>query len=207
MAFAPKPSPPKFVDPQDVDFAIKDLLKGRHIGAYQDLTTPGGEQFLSRSRVHTPPGKEGQAAHRACPLQPQRVNGQASNNLRGSSHTQVCGQAPRLYAQLGCGKSMHTFMSRSTPSIENSFRRIWRCRSVSTTSFRLLRLHQTRPRAIGALGSNAAASAPPLSSSRRVLACGLAALVDELAKNLNERHVRSSSSDPLPRHAHAAVCR
>jgi hypothetical protein len=51
---APKPSAPKFVDPQDVDFAIQDLLKGRRIGVYQDLA-PGGEQFLSRSRVHTPP--------------------------------------------------------------------------------------------------------------------------------------------------------
>ena len=47
LSFAPKPSAPKFVDPQDVDFAIQDLLKGRRIGAYQDLA-PGGEQFLSR---------------------------------------------------------------------------------------------------------------------------------------------------------------
>ncbi len=39
-----------------MDFAIKDLLKGRRIGVYQDLAL-GGEQFLSRSRVHTPPGK------------------------------------------------------------------------------------------------------------------------------------------------------
>jgi hypothetical protein len=37
---SPEPSAPKFVDPQDVDFVIKDLLKGRHIGAYQDLA-PG----------------------------------------------------------------------------------------------------------------------------------------------------------------------
>jgi hypothetical protein len=57
LSFAPKPSAPKFVDPQDVDFAIQDLLKGGHIGAYQDLA-PGGDQFLSRSRVHTPPGKD-----------------------------------------------------------------------------------------------------------------------------------------------------
>ena len=56
LPFAPKPSAPKFVDPQDVDCAIQDLLKGRRIGAYQDLAE-GGEQFLSRSRVHTPPGK------------------------------------------------------------------------------------------------------------------------------------------------------
>jgi hypothetical protein len=56
LPFAPNPSAPKFVDPSDVDFAIKDLLKGRRIGAYQDLALRG-EQFLSRSRVHTPPGK------------------------------------------------------------------------------------------------------------------------------------------------------
>ena len=54
LPFAPKPSAPKFVDPTDVDFAIKDLLKDRRIGVYQDLAL-GGEQFLSRSRVHTPP--------------------------------------------------------------------------------------------------------------------------------------------------------
>ncbi len=66
--FAPKPSAPKFVDPQDVDFAIQDLLKGRHIGAYQDLA-PGGDQFLSRSRVHTPPGKGKQSIiHALCSL-------------------------------------------------------------------------------------------------------------------------------------------
>ena len=56
LPFPPKPSSPKFVDPQDVDFTIQDLLKGRRIGAYKDLA-PGGKQFLSRSRVHTPPGK------------------------------------------------------------------------------------------------------------------------------------------------------
>jgi hypothetical protein len=59
LDFAPKPSAPKFVDQQDVDFEIKDLNKGRRIGAYQDLV-PGGEQFLSRSRVHTPPDKVNQ---------------------------------------------------------------------------------------------------------------------------------------------------
>ena len=45
LPFAPKPSAPKFVDPQDVDFAIQDLLKGRRIGEYQDLA-PGGDQVL-----------------------------------------------------------------------------------------------------------------------------------------------------------------
>jgi hypothetical protein len=33
-----------------------------------------------------------------------------------------------------------------------------------------------------------ASSTTPLSSSRRVLVCGLAVRVDEIAKNLNERH-------------------
>ncbi len=47
LPFAPKPSAPKFVDPQDVDFAIQDLLKDRRIWAYQDLA-PGGDQFLSK---------------------------------------------------------------------------------------------------------------------------------------------------------------
>ena len=37
-------------------FYSTKLLKDRRIGVYQDLA-PGGEQFLSRSRVHTPPGK------------------------------------------------------------------------------------------------------------------------------------------------------
>ena len=68
LPFAPKPSAPKFVDPQDVDFAIQDLIKGRHIGAYQDLA-PGGDQFLCRSRVHTPPGKGKQRiVHTLCSL-------------------------------------------------------------------------------------------------------------------------------------------
>jgi hypothetical protein len=68
LPFAPKPSAPKFVDPQDVEFAIKELLKDRHIGTYQDLA-PGGEQFLSRSRVHTPPDKVKQRiVHALCSI-------------------------------------------------------------------------------------------------------------------------------------------
>ncbi len=59
IPFVPKPSEPKFVDPIDVDFAIKDLLKDRHIRVYQDVAL-GSEQFLSRSRVHTPPDKDKQ---------------------------------------------------------------------------------------------------------------------------------------------------
>ena len=78
LPFAPKPSAPKFVDPQDVDFAIQDLLKGRRIGAYQDLA-PGGEQFLSRSRVHTPPGKGKQRiVHALCSLNEATVKRQTT---------------------------------------------------------------------------------------------------------------------------------
>ncbi len=78
LAFAPKPSAPKFVDPQDVDFTIKDLLKDRRIGAYQDLV-PGGEQFLSRSRVHTPPGKGKQRiVHAICSLNEATVKRQTT---------------------------------------------------------------------------------------------------------------------------------
>ncbi len=72
---------------------------------------------------------------------------------------------------------------------------------------RLLCLHQTRPRAISALGSNVAVPAPSLSSSRRVIPCSLAARVDELVQNLDERHVRCNSSTSPPRHAHTTLCR
>ena len=40
------------VDNHDVDFAIADLQKGDRLGAYQPLL-PGGENFLSRTRVDT----------------------------------------------------------------------------------------------------------------------------------------------------------
>jgi hypothetical protein len=78
LPFAPKPSEPKFVDPEDVDFAIQDLLKGRRIGAYQDLA-PGGEHFLSRSRVHTSPGKGKQhIVHDLCNLNEATVKRQTT---------------------------------------------------------------------------------------------------------------------------------
>jgi hypothetical protein len=78
LSFVQKPSAPKFVHPQDVDFAIQDLLKGMRIGAYQDLT-PGGEQFLSRSRVHAPPdrGKQG-IVHALCSLNEATVKRQTT---------------------------------------------------------------------------------------------------------------------------------
>ncbi len=75
---SPEPSAPKFVDPQDVNFAIKDLLKDRHIGVYQDLA-PGGEKFLSRSRVHTPPVKGKQRiVHALCSLNEDTVKRQTT---------------------------------------------------------------------------------------------------------------------------------
>jgi len=77
LPFALKPSAPKFVDPQDVDFAIQDLLKVRHIGAYHD-PTPVGEQFLSRSRVHTPPDKGNRIVHALCGLNETTVKRQTT---------------------------------------------------------------------------------------------------------------------------------
>lgn len=46
---------PLLVDNADIDFAVADLAKGDSLGAYQPLL-PGGEQFLSRSRIDTRPG-------------------------------------------------------------------------------------------------------------------------------------------------------
>jgi hypothetical protein len=43
---------PLLVDNHDVDFAIADLQKGDSLGAYQPLL-PGGENFLSRTRIDT----------------------------------------------------------------------------------------------------------------------------------------------------------
>ena len=64
LPFAPKPSAPKFVDPQDVDFAIQDLLKGRRIGAYQDLA-PGGEPRAVPLQIKSSySSRQGQTAHR-----------------------------------------------------------------------------------------------------------------------------------------------
>ena len=57
---------------------IQELLKGRKIGAYQDLAQ-GGEQFLSRSRVHTPPGKGKQRiVHALCSLNEATVKRQTT---------------------------------------------------------------------------------------------------------------------------------
>ena len=42
---------PRLVHPADVAFVLADQEKGRTRGAYVDLA-PGGDRFLSRSRVH-----------------------------------------------------------------------------------------------------------------------------------------------------------
>ena len=43
-----KLAPRLISEPKDIDFAIKDLAKGRRCGAYVDLAV-GGASFLSRS--------------------------------------------------------------------------------------------------------------------------------------------------------------
>ena len=61
LAFTSPPTPfrtaPLLVAPEDVEFAIADLLKGDSLGTYQALL-PGGENFLSRTSVHTVNAKQ-----------------------------------------------------------------------------------------------------------------------------------------------------
>ena len=45
-------APRLITEPHDIDFALKDLAKGRASRTYVDLAA-GGASFLSRSRVHT----------------------------------------------------------------------------------------------------------------------------------------------------------
>ena len=52
---------------KDIDFAIKDLPKGRRCGAYVDLVV-GDVSFLSRSRVHTPASGKQRMVHALCGL-------------------------------------------------------------------------------------------------------------------------------------------
>ena len=54
-------------EPKDIDFAIKDLAKGRQCCAYVDLAV-GGVSFLSRSRVHTPASGKQRVVHILCGL-------------------------------------------------------------------------------------------------------------------------------------------
>ena len=59
--FAKKMEPlhlaPRFIPADKIPFVMKDQLKGYEAGAYVDLV-PGGEQFLSRSRVHSTTSKD-----------------------------------------------------------------------------------------------------------------------------------------------------
>jgi hypothetical protein len=93
-----------------VDFAIQDLLKGRRIGTYQDVAQ-GGDQFLSRSRVHTPPGKGKQRiVHALCSLNEATVKRQTTyEDLR---MLKLVVKPQEFYAQLGCGKCI---LSRPDP--------------------------------------------------------------------------------------------
>jgi hypothetical protein len=130
LPFAPKPSAPKFVDPQDVDFAIQDLLKGRRIGAYQDLAE-GGEQFLSRSRVHTPPGKGKQRiVHALCSLNETTVKRQTTYEDLRMLKSVVKPQDFMLSLDVESAY-FHVPSIRSTASSSPA---TWRCRSLSTTS-------------------------------------------------------------------------
>jgi hypothetical protein len=64
----PLKSAPRLIsEPKDIDFAIKDLAKGRRCGAYVDLAV-GGASFLSRSRVHTPASGKQRMVHALCGL-------------------------------------------------------------------------------------------------------------------------------------------
>ncbi len=183
---------------------------------------------------------QGQVAHRPCPLQPQRRNDQASNNLRGSSHAQVGRQTPKLYGEFGCGKCVLScpHSSKASQILLQPLGAVALCQKQvhRATVRRLLCLHQTRPRAIGprtkqhtytcvsvtrrllcliqtrlrdigVLGSNTSTPVPPLSSSRRIFPCHIAAWVDEFAQNLDERHVRSSNRSSPSWNAHAVVRR
>ena len=67
------PRPPKFIDPNDIQFVLQTLHNGRKIGAYTDLATRG-QQYLSRSRVSTPLYVKRCSVHALCPLNNTTVN-------------------------------------------------------------------------------------------------------------------------------------
>ena len=182
LPFAPKPSAPKFVDPQDVDFAIQDLIKGRRIGAYQDLAE-GGEQFLSRSRVHTPPGKGKQRiVHTLCSLNEATVKHQTTYEDLRMLKSVVKPQDFMLsldvesaYFHVPIHSKHRKFFSRHLALplfVNNKFIELHATR-------RLFRLYQTRPRAIGVL-------------------------VDQ---DMDKCHVSRSSSASPPWYEHSALCR
>jgi hypothetical protein len=189
LPFAPKPSAPKFVDPQDVDFTFQDLLKGRRIGAYHDLP-PGGDQFLSRSRVHTPPGKGKQRiVHALCSLNEATVKRQTTYGDLRMLKSVV---KPQDFCSAWMLKVFYTPQASQVLFVASGSAAVCREQVYRAAARRLLCLlkFETRPRAFGVLVSNASAPAPPLPSSRRFFPRGVAARVDQLAQDLDERHVR-----------------
>ena len=60
-------APRWITEPRDIDFALKDLVKGRACGAYIDLAASGAA-FLSRSRVHTVASGKQRMVHALCGL-------------------------------------------------------------------------------------------------------------------------------------------
>ena len=60
-------APRLITEPRDIDFALKDLVKGRACGAYIDLAASGAA-FLSRSRVHTVASGKQRMVHALCGL-------------------------------------------------------------------------------------------------------------------------------------------
>jgi hypothetical protein len=170
----------KICRPTGCRFAIKDLLEGRRIGTYQDLKS-GGEQVLSRSRVHTPPTRTSSASYT-----PSVVStSQRSIVKRPTRIFAYSGlwSGPRLHAQFGCGKCI--FSCPHPPQASQVLLQppdtapLCQQQVHRASARRLFRLHQTRPRTFGDLGSNTTSPAPPISPSRRVLTCVPAARLGE----------------------------
>jgi hypothetical protein len=194
-----------------VDFAIQDLLKGRRIGVYQDLA-PGGDQFLSRSRVHTPPGKGKQRiVHALCSLNEPTVKRQTTyEDLRmiksvvKSQDFMLSLDVESAFFHVPIHPKHRKFFSSHLALplfVKNKFI------ELQSGGYFVCSNPDLARSGFGALGSNASAPAPPLSSSRRVQPCGVAARLDQLDQDLDERHVRYNSRSSPPRHSHAVVCR
>ena len=77
--------------PEDVDFAIADLLKGDSLGAHQALL-PGGKDFpgLSLTRLHTTPALKQRVVHKY-----QRIN-EVSPRVKQSCPYEIVKDLPAL---------------------------------------------------------------------------------------------------------------
>ncbi len=147
-----------------MDFAIQDLIKDRHIGAYQDLA-PGGDKILSRSRVHTPPGKGKQRiVHALYSLNDTMAKRQTTYEDHHMLKSVVRPQ-DWINVELGCGKCV---LSRPDPPQASQVllqplgaAALCQEQVYRTAVRRLLCLLKTGPRTIGVLGSNASAPVPP----------------------------------------------